>query len=219
MNEPSVPAAPPAASTPALSNPTPIAPTPNLPWVRMVIDWVGPAAFLGAYLLHHNILAATWALVAGSALALVIGFAVERRVAPLPLIWGLAALVFGVLTLVFHDARIIKMKTTIIDTALGLGMLGGLALGHSPIRILMGDALVLPEAAWRKLTFRFGLFFLVMAAANELVWRTQAEAVWVAFRFPGLPILALLFASTQIPLMMKQAEAAQAAANLVETQD
>ncbi len=189
------------------------------PWVRMAIDWVGPAAFLAGYLLQHNILAATWALVAGSAAALILGFAIERRVAPLPLIWGLAALVFGVLTLVFHDPRIIKMKTTLIDAALGLGMLGGLALGHSPIRILMGDTIALPEAAWRKLTLRYGLFFLVLAAANELIWRTQSEAVWVAFRFPGLVIITLLFSATQLPLMMKQAEAAQAAVNLAETQE
>jgi intracellular septation protein len=191
----------------------------NTPWVRLAIDYAGPAAFLLAYLLRHNVLAATWALVAGSALALIVGFAVQRRVAPLPLIWGLAALVFGVLTLVFHDPRIIKMKTTLIDAALGLGMLGGLALGHSPIRILMGDSIILPEAAWRKLTLRYGLFFLVLAAANEVIWRTQPEAVWVAFRFPGLVIIALLFSATQLPLMMKQAEAAQAAVNLAETQE
>jgi intracellular septation protein len=186
----------------------------------LAIDYAGPAAFLAAYLLlGRNILTATWALVAASALALGVGFAVERRVAPLPLIWGLAALVFGVLTLVFHDPRIIKMKTTIIDAALGLGLLGGLALGHSPIRILMGDSITLPEAAWRKLTLRFGLFFLVLAGANELVWRTQPEAIWVAFRFPGLLIVSLVFAGTQIPLMMKQAEAAQAAVHLAETQE
>jgi intracellular septation protein len=195
-------------------------PPARAPWVRLAIDYAGPAAFLAAYLLlGRNILTATWALVAASALALGVGFAVERRVAPLPLIWGLAALVFGVLTLVFHDPRIIKMKTTIIDAALGLGLLGGLALGHSPIRILMGDSITLPEAAWRKLTLRFGLFFLVLAAANEVVWRTQPEAIWVAFRFPGLLIVSLVFAGTQIPLMMKQVEAAQAAVHLAETQE
>jgi len=185
----------------------------------MAIDWVGPAAFLGAYLLHHNIMTATWTLVGAETVALIFGFAVERRVAPLPLIWGLAALVFGVLTLVFHDPRIIKMKTTLIDAALGVGLLGGLALGHSPIRILMGDSIALPEAAWRKLTLRYGLFFLVLAAANEVIWRTQPEAVWVAFRFPGLVIIALLFSGTQLPLMMKQAQAAQSAVNLAETQE
>lgn len=201
------------------SEPPPSKPPGRSPWLRLAIDYAGPAAFLAAYLVRHNILAATWALVVGSAIALIVGFSVERRVAPLPLIWGLAALVFGILTLVFHDPRIIKMKTTLIDAALGLGMLGGLALGHSPIRILMGNSIVLPEDAWRKLTLRFGLFFLVMAAANEVVWRTQPEAVWVAFRFPGLLILSLVFAGTQMPLMMKQAEAAQAAVNLAETQE
>ncbi len=210
MSEPPVSAAPPSSAQPPA----------RAPWVRLAIDYAGPAAFLAAYLLlGRNILTATWALVAASALALGVGFAVERRVAPLPLIWGLAALVFGVLTLVFHDPRIIKMKTTIIDAALGLGLLGGLALGHSPIRILMGDSITLPEAAWRKLTLRFGLFFLVLAGANELVWRTQPEAIWVAFRFPGLLIVSLVFAGTQIPLMMKQAEAAQAAVHLAETQE
>jgi intracellular septation protein len=214
MTEPYLSGAPPNPSKAALSKPLTRA-----PWLRLAIDYAGPAAFLVAYLVRHNILAATWALVSASALALVVGFAVERRVAPLPLIWGLAALVFGVLTLVFHDPRIIKMKTTLIDAALGLGMLGGLALGHSPIRILMGDSIALPEAAWRKLTLRFGLFFLVLAAANEIVWRTQPEAIWVAFRFPGLLIVSLVFAGTQMPLMMKQAEAAQAAVNLSETQE
>jgi intracellular septation protein len=210
MTEPQPSAAP-------LSAPPPPA---RAPWVRLAIDYAGPAAFLAAYLLlGRNILTATWALVAASALALGVGFAVERRVAPLPLIWGLAALVFGILTLVFHDPRIIKMKTTIIDAALGLGLLGGLALGHSPIRILMGDSIALPEAAWRKLTLRFGLFFLVLAAANEVVWRTQPEAIWVAFRFPGLLIVSLVFAGTQIPLMMKQVEAGQAAVHLAETQE
>ncbi len=209
MTEPSVSGAPQSPSKP---------PT-GAPWRRLAIDYAGPAAFLAAYLLRHDILAATWALIAASAVALVVGFAVERRVAPLPLIWGLAALVFGVLTLVFHDPRIIKIKTTIIDAALGLGLLGGLALGHSPVRILMGDSIALPESAWRKLTLRFGLFFLVLAAANEVVWRTQPEAVWVAFRFPGLLIVSLVFAGAQIPLMLKQAQAAEAAIHLAETQE
>ncbi len=171
------------------------------------------------YFVSHSVLDATWALVAGSAIGLIVGFAAERRVAPLPLIWGLAALLFGVLTLVFHDPRIVKMKTTLIDGALGLVMLGGLLLGRSPIRMLMGGAIALSEPAWRKLTFRFGLFFLVLAVANELVWRTQPDAVWVVFRFPGLLIASLLFSATQIPMMMKDASALEAAVSLAETQE
>ena len=57
-----------------------------------------------------------------------------------------------------------------------------------------------------------------MAALNEVIWRTQSDAVWVMFRFPGLVILALLFAFTQVPTMMKEARAAEVAA-LAEAQE
>ena len=177
---------------------------------------------MAGYLATHNMLSATFALVAVSAAALLFALVVERRIAPSPLIWGGAALVFGVLTLVFHDVRIVKMKTTIIDAGLGILMLGGAAMGKSPIKLLMGQALNLSERAWRGLSLRFGAFFLVLAAANEIIWRTQPDAVWVLFRFPGLLILSLLFSASQIPSMMKEAhasEASEAALRVAESQE
>lgn len=192
---------------------------PKPPWVRAVVDYSGPALFALAYVVRHDLLIATGALVAGSIAGLLLGFLLERRVVASPLIWGGAAVVFGVMTLVFHDPRILKMKTTIIDAALGLFLLGGFAVGRSPIKLLMGSALSLPDRAWRGLTLRFGLFFLAMAVLNEVVWRTQPDAVWVAFRFPGLIILSLLFSATQVPGMMKGAAAMDTAVRLSEPQE
>ncbi len=205
-----------------MSDPTKLpsdAPAARPAWIRMAVDYAGPAAFALAYVLSRNLLTATWALVGVSLLALAIGFALERRVAISPLIWGGAAVVFGVMTLVFHDPRILKMKTTFIDAALGLFLLGGFAMGKSPVKLLMGQAISLTDAAWRRLTLRFGLFFLAMAIANEVIWRTQPDAVWVAFRFPGLIILSLLFSATQVPSMMKDAAALDAAVRISEPQE
>ena len=190
--------------------------------LRLAIDYAGPAAFMAVSLVRHDVLLGTWALVVVSLAALAVGIVVERRVAPFPLIFGGAALVFGTLTLVFHDVRIVKMKTTFIDAGLGVLMLGGLAMGRSPIKLLMGSTLTLPEASWRQLTLRFGIFFLVLAALNEVIWRTQSDAVWVMFRFPGLLILSLLFSATQIPTLMKgasQVERDEAAVRVAETQE
>ena len=58
-----------------------------------------------------------------------------------------------------------------------------------------------------------------MAILNEVIWRTQPDAVWVAFRFPGLIILSLLFSATQAPGMMKDASALEAAVRLSEPQE
>lgn len=87
----------------------------------------------------------------------------------------------------------------------GVLLLGGLAMKKTPLKMLLGDAFPMTDAGWRTLTLRYGLFFLALAALNEFVWRTQPDATWVIFRFPGLMILTVIFSMTQAPMMMKHA--------------
>ena len=59
--------------------------------VRAAVDFGGPLAFLATMILTRDPIKATGALVAGSVAALILGFAVEKRLAPMPLVAGLAA--------------------------------------------------------------------------------------------------------------------------------
>ncbi|HWA60311.1 MAG TPA: septation protein IspZ [Caulobacteraceae bacterium] len=174
----------------------------NAKTIRMAVDYAAPIAFVGALLVTRNFQTATWVLVAGSFAALAIGFAVERRLAPLPLFAGLSALVFGGLTLIFHDPKFVKMKLTFIDSALAAGLIGGLMTGRNPLKSLLGDAFHLPDGAWRVLTIRYALFFAACAVANEAVWRTQSDARWGIFRLVLLGA-ALVFSFAQTPFLMK----------------
>ncbi|WP_312161301.1 inner membrane-spanning protein YciB [Phenylobacterium sp.] len=175
-------------------------------WVRGIVDYGGLAAFVAGYFTSRDMVQATWWLVGGSALALVVGLVFERRIAPFPLIAGGAALVFGGLTLFFHDVRFVKMKPTVMNTIFGAVLLGGLVMRKNPLKLLLGDAVKMPDEGWRRLTLNYGLFFLVLAGLNEAVWRTQPDDIWVVFRFPGLLILSVLFSFAQVPLMMKYAK-------------
>jgi intracellular septation protein len=178
--------------------------------VRAIVDYGGLAVFALGFILTHDLIKATWWLVIGSAAALAIGFAVERRVAPMPLIAGGAALIFGALTLVFHNPAFIKAKPTVVNLLFAAGLLGGLAMRKNPLKMLLGESLTLPDAAWRSLSVRYALFFAAMAILNLVVWKTMSDAAWVYFRFPGLLILALLFSLTQVPFMMKNMKEAEA---------
>jgi intracellular septation protein len=171
--------------------------------VRGVVDMAGLAVFLIGFLITHDLVKATWGLVVGSALGLAIGWIAERRIAPLPLVAGAAAVVFGTLTLVFHDVRFVKMKPTFLNIAFATFLLGGSLLRRNPLKLLIGDKIELPDEAWRKLTLHYGLYFVFAAILNEFVWRTQPDRIWVLFRFPGLIILAFVFSLTQMPLLMK----------------
>lgn len=175
-------------------------------WIRTIVDYGGLAAFFAAYFLGgRNLVNATWGLVAGSVLGLILGLIFERRIAPIPLIAAVAGLIFGGLTLYFHDPRFLKIKPTIMNLFYAVLLLGGLIMKKTPLKLLLGDAFPMTDAGWRALTLRYGLFFLALAALNEFVWRTQPDATWVIFRFPGLMILTIIFSITQAPMMMRHA--------------
>jgi intracellular septation protein len=173
-------------------------------WIRYFVDYSAPVAFALVYFLGgRNFMTATGAIVVASILAVLVGLVVERRLAPMPLFVGLMGAVFGGLTLLFDDPRILKVKPTVVNALLGAILLGGLAMKKAPLKLLLGEALTLPETAWRTLTLRFGLFYLALALVNEAIWRTQSEATWVAFKSFGLTLLTIAFALTQAPLLMR----------------
>ena len=191
--------------------------------VRTLIDYGGLILFALAYFLHLKFVAggpvgwvltaglhgkgdlvgASWWLVGGSAAALILGLIAEKRLAPMPLVAGAFALVFGILTVAFHDPTFVKIKPTVTNLVFAAALFIGLLFRRNPLAWMMSDALPLPEEVWRKLTFRYAIFFVAMAVLNEIVRRTQTDKVWFLFHFPGLWLAAVAFSLTQVPLMMK----------------
>jgi intracellular septation protein len=181
------------------------------PYVRMGVDYAAPIAFLiTLFATRMNFQAATWVLVGASAVALVVGLIVERRIAPVPMFAGTCALVFGGLTLYFHDPKFVKMKLTFVDSALAAGLIGGLMTRRNPLKSLLGEAFQLDDRAWRVLTIRYALFFAAGAVANEVVWRTQSDATWGVFRLV-LMGAALVFSLAQTPFLLKHGAFAEPA--------
>ncbi len=169
-------------------------------WVKPVSDYGPIAVFLAAFYLG-DLYTATAALMAATAVALVLSLAVNRRVPVMPLVTAGVVGVFGALTLIFNDETFIKLKPTIVQALIAAILLGGLAFGKSLLKPVMGSAWPMDESGWRKLTRNFGLFFLAMAAANEIVWRTQTTEFWVNFKVFGIMALTFAFTMTQIPLL------------------
>jgi intracellular septation protein len=175
----------------------------NAQWVRSVVDFGALAAFVTAYAITRDVVQATWALVAASAVALILGYVVERRVAPMPLIAGGFALVFGLLTIILHDKDIIKIKVTVMNGAFAVILIGGLLAKKNFLQMLLGSAIEMDAKAWRTLAIRYALFFAACAATNEYVWRTQSDDFWVLKFRPFLWVAALVFAISQAPFIMK----------------
>lgn len=146
---------------------------------------------------------ATLLFMIATAVALTVSYALTRTLPIMPLVSGAVVLVFGSLTLWLQDETFIKMKPTIVNALFGTVLLGGLYFGKSLLGYVFDSAFKLDAEGWRKLTLRWGLFFLVLAVLNEVVWRNFSTDNWVAFKVWGTMPLTLIFTMSQMPLIMK----------------
>ncbi len=149
------------------------------------------------------IFVATGLFMAATAVALAASWLLTRSLPIMPLVSGVVVLVFGTLTLWLQDDVFIKMKPTIVNALFGAVLLGGLAFGRSLLGYVFDSAFKMDAEGWRKLTLRWGLFFLFLAVVNEVVWRTTTTDTWVAFKVWGIMPITLLFTLSQMPLIMR----------------
>ncbi|NTF08704.1 septation protein A [Agrobacterium rubi] len=146
---------------------------------------------------------ATGLFMIATILALTVSWILTRTLPMMPLISGIVVLVFGALTLYLQNDTFIKMKPTIVNTLFGVILLGGLLFGQSLLGYVFNSAFKLNDEGWRKLTFRWGFFFLFLAILNEVVWRGFSTDTWVAFKVWGTMPITVIFTMAQMPLIMR----------------
>lgn len=146
---------------------------------------------------------ASAAFMVATVISLVVSKVVYRHLPLMPFVSGVVVLVFGALGLYLQNEVFFKMKATIINSMFGLALLGGLFFGKSLLGHVFNSAFQLDDEGWRKLTFRWGVFFLFLAVLNELVWRNVSDDTWVAFKVWGTMPITILFTLSQMPLILR----------------
>ncbi|MCL4147257.1 UNVERIFIED_CONTAM: hypothetical protein GTU68_000600 [Idotea baltica] len=136
-------------------------------------------------------------------IALVVSWVLTRKLAIMPLITGIVVLVFGGLTIYLHNDLFIKLKPTIVNCLFGSILLGGLYFGKSLLGYVFDSVFKLTDEGWRLLTFRWGVFFFILAIINEIVWRNFSTDFWVSFKLFGFMPITLAFTLFQMPLITK----------------
>lgn len=191
-------------------------PKPLSSGLRMLIDFGPLAVFFAVNSFAPGndplgrILAATGAFMVAMGAAMGLSWWKARHISPMLWISGALVLVFGGLTLYFHDATFIKVKPTIVYTIFAVILGYGLVSGKPLLQMLLQTAYPgLSKRGWKLLTINWAIFFVAMAVANEVAWRTLAPGPtddltkWAAFKFPGVPIITLVFALLNIPMLLK----------------
>jgi intracellular septation protein len=175
---------------------------------------IGPLVlFFGTYLFWDDLvpkdfplkglMAATAVLMVAVPITVAITYTREKRVPLMPLVTMVMVLVFGGLTLILQDDQFIKMKPTIVNGLFAAALFGGLLFGKGLLKPLFGPVFHLDDDGWRKLSLRWGAFFIFLGIVNEAVWRTQSESTWVYYKVWGVMPLTIVFALAMMPLIVR----------------
>lgn len=170
---------------------------------RLLID-LGPLAVFFIANLAFGIFAATGAFMVAIAAAVAVSLIRYRHVSPL--LWFSAAMVIvlGGATLWLHSEVFIKIKPTIYYLIVASLLAFGLATRRNLLKMVLGTAYPgLSERGWHLLSRNWAIFFVVMALANELVWRNTSTTFWAGFKLWGFIPATFLFAAANVPMLVR----------------
>lgn len=125
-----------------------------------------------------------------------------QRIPPFLLISSSLIGVFGTLGIVFHSKLLLFLKPTIINLMFAGAIFGGLAVGRNVWKMLFNELFDMSDHAWRTLAIRWGLFFIVMAIWNIVVWQAFGEVAWANWKIGNI-VIGFVFALANAPFMMK----------------
>lgn len=172
-------------------------------WLPLALDF-GPLLvfFLGFKAL--GMIAGTAAFMAAIAVAVLVSKVKLGKVSPMLWLSAVLVLFFGSLTIYFHDERFIQIKPTIIYAFFAVMLLGGWARGRPLLKYLLGAAYKgLSEDGWLKLSRNWGVFFALLAIANEAMRANLSFDTWLSIKVWGVTIASLLFAMANVPMLLR----------------
>jgi intracellular septation protein len=168
---------------------------------------------------YQGIYAATWVGIIATLTQAVVYRLTKKQWDKMQLVTLVIFILFGGMTLYFHNPIFVKWKPTIIFWLFALVLFGSHFIGKKPMmqRILEGalsnqkqaeakapqEPILLPPKVGTKLNAAWTLFFLFLGAVNIYVAYQFSDDVWVNFKLYGITVATLIFSVLQTVFLMR----------------
>ncbi|MCE3239426.1 MAG: yciB [Gammaproteobacteria bacterium] len=146
----------------------------------------------------YGIYAATTIGIIGSVLQVIVTRLWLKKFDNKQLLMMVIFLLFGGMTLYFHNPIFVKWKPTIIFSIFGTVFFISHFFGKQPMAQRMMGHMVekkqgVPAIVWSRLNFAWALFFFVLGAVNIFIAYHFSTEAWVNFKFYGIFSAMLIF--------------------------
>lgn len=114
----------------------------------------------------------------------------------------LVFLVFGSMTLYFHNPIFVKWKPTIVFWIFSIAILFTQVFTHKPLmqRMMEGaleNTATIPARVWLKINLMWAVFFLILGGINLYIAYSFSNDAWVNFKFYGISLALFLVSIIQ----------------------
>ncbi|MBR9726927.1 septation protein A [Shewanella intestini] len=159
--------------------------------MKQLLDFLPLVIFFIVYK-TYDIYVASGALIAATALQLIISYMLYKKLEKMHLITFAMVTFFGSLTLIFHDDAFIKWKVTIVYLFFAIGLAVSHLMGKSLLKSMLGQEMQVPDKVWANVTWYWVVFFAICGIVNIYVAFSLPLETWVNFKVFGLTALTLV---------------------------
>lgn len=117
-------------------------------------------------------------------------------------------IVFGGMTLYFHNPIFVKWKPTIVFWIFSLVIIGSHLFTQKPLmqrlmeNMMQGKGIV-PDLVWKKLNLMWGIFFIILGSINLYIAYYFSNDAWVNFKFYGITAALMILSIFQAIYLMR----------------
>ncbi|MEN9622188.1 MAG: hypothetical protein RLZZ67_622 [Candidatus Parcubacteria bacterium] len=176
-------------------------------FLKITVNWGIEFGPIVAFFLTSDTLGfmpATIIFVSLTAIALIIAYVRERRIALFPLVAGLSVIGFGALTILLDNPFFLIIKDTVYNGGFAVAIAIGLYVFKEPIlKDLFSSLFCMTEKGWITLSQRWMIMFIVLAIGNEIARHFYAPHIWVVYKM-GATLLTIVFGLYQLTLSKRE---------------
>lgn len=162
-------------------------------FMKNLLDFIPLVIFFILFKLY-DIYVGVSGLMIASTLSFILTGLIYKKIDKVILFTYLSIIIFGAMTLYFHDANFIKWKVTIIYLIFAITLLVSQFIFKKPIlQKMLSEEIELDNNAWKRIHFTWFIFFLMCAITNLYVTYFMSESAWATFKVFVLPAATIVF--------------------------
>lgn len=178
---------------------------PPRPKIRLLSMFSEIAPLAAFFLVNQafGLYAAAVAAIVASAILVAVTWALEKRLARFAIFATSIATLLTLAAILAEEKTYIKIQPSLFSGAFAAVLLIGRLRGKAMMKVFFRAQFDLPDAVWKSLSLRWGLFFLAATVANEVAWRALSDDDWVSFRVLIMAPATGAFMLAQLPITLR----------------